>query len=224
VELPVELLNSLKEAKGFDRNAFEKVHHSGEQVISIRTNPSKWLKSPQATGHFAPATKVPWAQHGFYLADRPSFTFDPLFHAGCYYVQEASSMFLEQVVIQMLDLSKPLRLLDLCAAPGGKSTHLQSLIPKESLLVSNELIRSRALVLKDNMIKWGGENVMVTQNDPGDFSEMDDFFDMIVVDAPCSGSGLFRRDPGTIAEWSENNVRLCSQRQQKIISAILPAL
>ena len=169
-------------------------------------------------------TQVPWAQDGFYLSERPSFTFDPLFHAGCYYVQEASSMFLEQAVKQTLDLSGPLKVLDLCAAPGGKSTHLQSLISKESLLVSNELIRSRVNILKDNIIKWGSGNVVVTRNDPADFSGMDNFFDMIVIDAPCSGSGLFRRDHKAIDEWSENNVRLCSQRQQRILSDILPAL
>lgn len=237
MELPVELLNALKNVKGFDREAFEKIHASGEQVTSIRVNPAKWIigetsekimnvrpEAPLATSYSPLATQIPWTQFGYYLPDRPSFTFDPLFHAGCYYVQEASSMFLEQAVKQTLDLSKPVKVLDLCAAPGGKSTHLQSLLSKESLLVSNELIRSRVNILKDNIIKWGAGNVMVTRNDPADFSGMDNFFDMIVIDAPCSGSGLFRRDEGAIDEWSENNVRLCSQRQQRILSDILPAL
>lgn len=167
---------------------------------------------------------VPWSRYGYYLLKRPSFTFDPLFHAGCYYVQEASSMFLEQALRQTTDLATSLKVLDLCAAPGGKTTHLQSLISKESLLVSNEVIRSRAAVLKDNVIKWGAHNIAVTNNDPADFGALPGFFDVVVVDAPCSGSGLFRRDEEAIGEWSLNNVELCSQRQQRILADVLPAL
>ncbi|MEO7984259.1 MAG: Fmu (Sun) domain protein, partial [Bacteroidota bacterium] len=162
--------------------------------------------------------------YGYYLASRPSFTFDPVFHAGSYYVQEASSMFPEQALKQTVDLAKPLKVLDLCAAPGGKSTHIQSLLAEKSLLVSNEVIRSRANILRDNIIKWGCENVVVTNNDPKDFSRLENYFDVIVVDAPCSGSGLFRRDPSAIDEWSENNVQLCAQRQQRIIADIWPSL
>ncbi len=167
---------------------------------------------------------MPWTRYGFYLSERPPFTFDPLFHAGCYYVQEASSMFLEQALLQTTDCSQPLKVLDLCAAPGGKTTHLQSLLHPESLLVSNEVIRSRAAVLRDNVIKWGAENIAVTNNDPKDFEALPGFFDVVVVDAPCSGSGLFRRDEEAIDEWSENNVALCSQRQQRILADVLPAL
>ncbi|MGK2864015.1 MAG: methyltransferase RsmF C-terminal domain-like protein, partial [Chitinophagaceae bacterium] len=156
--------------------------------------------------------------------ERPSFTFDPLFHAGCYYVQEASSMFLEQALSQTMDLTKPVKVLDLAAAPGGKSTHIQSLISKDSLLVSNDVIRSRANILKENIIKWGCSNVMVTNNDPRDFAKLENYFDVIVIDAPCSGSGLFRREPAAIEEWSLNNVQLCNQRQQRIIADVWPAL
>lgn len=133
-------------------------------------------------------------------------------------------MFLEQALTQLVDLSKPIRILDLSAAPGGKSTHIQSLISKESLLVSNEVIRSRAQILKENIIKWGAGNVMVTNNDPRDFARLPEFFDVMVVDAPCSGSGLFRRDPEAINEWSLDNVALCSQRQQRILAEAWPAL
>lgn len=220
--LPVQLLKSLIDIKGFDKKSFEKIHASGEQITSIRINPFKKLDTliPPLGGWGA----VPWTEYGYYLPQRPSFTFDPLFHAGCYYVQEASSMFLEQALKQTVDLSKPLKVLDLCAAPGGKSTHIQSLISKDSLLVSNEVIRSRANILKDNIIKWGGENVVVTNNDPKDFTRLENYFDVIVVDAPCSGSGLFRRDPEAIEEWSENNVQLCSLRQQRILADVFPAL
>lgn len=133
-------------------------------------------------------------------------------------------MFLEQALKQTVDLSTPLKVLDLCAAPGGKSTHIQSLISKDSLLVSNEVIRARVNILRDNIIKWGCENVVVTNNDPKDFSRLKGYFDVIVVDAPCSGSGLFRRDPEAIQEWSLNNVALCSQRQQRILADVWPAL
>ena len=221
MQLPEKLIHSLESVKGFDKKAFVQVHESGEQITSVRLNPSKFsIENCQLPID----SKVPWCENGYYLSERPSFTFDPLFHAGCYYVQEASSMFLEQALKQTVDLSKPLRVLDLCAAPGGKSTHIQSLISKDSLLVSNEVIKGRTNILKDNIIKWGCENVIVTNNDPKDFSRLQNYFDVIVVDAPCSGSGLFRKEPGAIDHWSENNVMLCSQRQQRILADVWPSL
>lgn len=221
MQLPEELLESLKSIESFDQEAFEKIHASGEQITSIRINPNKFSIENLK---FKIENKVPWTRYGVYLAQRPSFTFDPLFHSGCYYVQEASSMFIEQALEQSVDLSTSLKVLDLCAAPGGKSTHIQSLISKDSLLVSNEVIQSRVPVLKDNIVKWGSENVVVTRNDPKDFSRLENYFDVIVIDAPCSGSGLFRREPGAIEEWSLNNVKLCSLRQQRIIADVFPAL
>src|SRR5205809_4227374 len=133
-------------------------------------------------------------------------------------------MFLEQAFKQTVDLSRRLRILDLSAAPGGKSIHIQSLISKDSLLVSNEVIRSRANILRDNVIKWGSNNVVETSNDPKSFVRLRNYFDAVVVDAPCSGSGLFRRDEQAIDQWSENNVQLCSQRQQRILADVWPAL
>ena len=220
-QLPLSLIESLSNTKGFDKEPFVRVHESGEQVTSIRVNP---LKISSADALFPTAEKVPWSSYGYYLPERPSFTFDPLFHAGLYYVQEASGMFVEQALRQTVDLSQPLRVLDLCAAPGGKSTLLQSLINKESLLVSNEVIKSRVHLLEENMTKWGAANVVVTSNDPKDFARLENYFDVIVIDAPCSGSGLFRRDPGAIREWSESNVQLCHQRQQRILADVWPAL
>ena len=226
MKLPESLMNSLADVKGFDRRAFEELHRSGDQVTSIRINPGKNFEIRpdsyrDSNFEFNP---VPWCQYGYYLKKRPSFTFDPLFHAGCYYVQEASSMFLEQALQNTVDLSKPVKVLDLSAAPGGKSTHLQSLISKDSLLVSNEVIRSRGNILQDNLIKWGSNNVVVTSNDPKAFGRLRNFFDVVVVDAPCSGSGLFRRDEQAINQWSENNVQLCSRRQQRILADVWPAL
>ncbi|OSZ80270.1 hypothetical protein CAP36_03185 [Chitinophagaceae bacterium IBVUCB2] len=218
MKIPLSLLDSLSNTKGFNKEAFENVHTSGEQITSVRINPAKQSKIENQK------SRIDWTDYGYYLETRPSFTFDPLFHAGTYYVQEASSMFLEQALKQTVDLTKSIKVLDLCAAPGGKSTHIQSVISKDSLLVSNEVIRSRANILKDNIIKWGCENAVVTNNDPSHFSKLENYFDVIVIDAPCSGSGLFRRDPDAIEEWSENNVGLCSQRQQRILADVWPAL
>lgn len=236
MQLPSALLQSIEHTKGFEKIAFEKVHSSGEQVVSIRMNPLKKTivngqlsivnsqsassKHQQPIHHsaFTIHSPVPWSSYGYYLSERPSFTLDPLLHAGAYYVHEASSMFLEQALMQCVDLTAPLLVLDLCAAPGGKSTLLQSMISKDSLLVSNEVIQTRVHILKENMIKWGGGNVVVTHNDPGNFSKLNGLFDVLVVDAPCSGSGLFRRDAEAIKEWSEENVQLCSQRQQRILA------
>jgi 16S rRNA C967 or C1407 C5-methylase (RsmB/RsmF family)/NOL1/NOP2/fmu family ribosome biogenesis protein len=193
-------------------NEFEK-----SAPVSIRVNPFKPTTSFEEES-------VPWCSSGFYLNERPSFTLDPTFHAGAYYVQEASSMFLEQAVLHAIDIRKPIKALDLCAAPGGKSTHLLSLLNKDSLLVSNEVIRSRANILAENILKWGNPNVIVTQNDPQDFSELAGYFDLIVIDAPCSGEGMFRKEPQAIQEWSPANVQLCSQRQRRIVSDVVPAL
>jgi 16S rRNA C967 or C1407 C5-methylase (RsmB/RsmF family)/NOL1/NOP2/fmu family ribosome biogenesis protein len=232
-KLPESLLDSLEGIKGFNRETFERVHEESNQITSIRINPAKWsipeeIKnvqiSPIHDSRFTIHDPVPWSQYGYYLSSRPSFTFDPLFHAGCYYVQEASSMFLEQALKQLADLSQPLKVLDLCAAPGGKSTHIQSLISQESLLVSNEVIKSRSNILKDNLVKWGSQNVILTNNDPSAFQRLTGYFDIIVTDAPCSGSGLFRRDEQAINEWSLNNVQLCCQRQQRILADVLPSL
>ena len=220
--LPAAFLDSLQGIPGFEEQAFKEAHAAGEQVTSIRINPGRQFNIHDT--EFKIEAPVPWSQNSYYLKERPSFTFDPFFHAGCYYVQDASSMFLEQALKQTVDLSQPLRVLDLCAAPGGKSTHIQSLISPESLLISNEVIKSRSRILTDNIIKWGCENVIVTNNDPKDFQKLPNYFDVIVIDAPCSGSGLFRKDHDAISEWSINNVQLCSQRQQRILSDILPAL
>jgi len=221
--LPPELLQSLQNIKGFDEKAFTAVHQTGGQITSVRLNPKKILNIQHSIFNIEPE-QVPWNENGYYLSERPSFTLDPLFHAGAYYVQEASSMFLEEVLKQTCDLSKPLKVLDLCAAPGGKSTLIQSVISKESLLISNEVIKTRVNILSENMTKWGAANVIITNNDPGDFKRLENYFDVIVVDAPCSGSGLFRKDPNAITEWSENNVNLCAQRQQRILTDIMPSL
>jgi 16S rRNA C967 or C1407 C5-methylase (RsmB/RsmF family)/NOL1/NOP2/fmu family ribosome biogenesis protein len=233
LQLPPLLTKSLEAVNGFDVAAFEQVHQSGEQIVSIRANPAKFADTATLLRHFnelinaahaTEITPVPWSSHGYYLPHRPFFTFDPLLHAGAYYVQEASSMFLEQALRQTTHLNQPLKVLDLCAAPGGKSTLLQSMLSAESILVSNEVIKQRAAILEENISKWGAANMVVTNNDPAHFARLENYFDVLVVDAPCSGSGLFRKDPAAIEEWSENNVALCSQRQQRILMDAWPAL
>jgi 16S rRNA C967 or C1407 C5-methylase (RsmB/RsmF family)/NOL1/NOP2/fmu family ribosome biogenesis protein len=232
VSLPKQFIDSLSGIEGFDKEAFIAVHESGGQVTSVRWNPFKssmvngeWsIDEPIDHSPFTIHGKVPWSSFGYYLKERPAFIFDPLIHAGVYYVQEASSMFVEQALKQTTDLSTPIRVLDLCAAPGGKTTLLQSLISADSLLVSNEVIKSRAAILEENCIKWGGSNIIVTNSDPVHVGRLENFFDVIVIDAPCSGSGLFRREPEAIQEWSEHNVQLCHQRQQRILADIWPAL
>lgn len=184
--------------------------------VSVRINP---IKHP---GELA-REKVDYCQTGYFLPVRPIFTLDPLFHSGVYYVQEASSMFLEQAV-KAATPDKNAKILDLCAAPGGKSTHLATLLNGNGLLVSNEVIRSRAQILSENLKKWGVKNVIVTNNDPSDFQRLTGFFDCIVIDAPCSGEGLFRRDEEAISEWSIDNAALCAQRQRRIVADTWPAL
>jgi 16S rRNA C967 or C1407 C5-methylase (RsmB/RsmF family)/NOL1/NOP2/fmu family ribosome biogenesis protein len=219
--LPHQLIENLQNVKGFDETAFKAVHASGEQVTSVRLNPDKMV---DVEWSMVNEENVPWCKYGKYLKERPSFTLDPLFHGGAYYVQEASSMFLWTALAQTVgEKIAGLKVLDLCAAPGGKSTLLASYF-KDGLLVSNEVIKSRSNILVENITKWGSENVIVTNNDPKDFSSLENYFDVIVVDAPCSGSGLFRKDPEAINEWSEDNVALCSKRQQRILADIYPAL
>ncbi len=223
-QLPAELIRSLSKMDHFDPKAFQSVHESGNQLVSVHMNPGKpillndqWpleINEPP----FEISDKVPWATDAFYLSLRRSFTLDPLFHAGLYYVQEPSGMFVEFAFKQIADSMQNLRILDLCAAPGGKSTFLQSLISSESLLVSNETIKSRVPVLYHNMSKWGYANGILTNNDPAHFKKLPGFFDIILIDAPCSGSGLFRKDPETIKTWSLNLVQLCSQRQRRILA------
>lgn len=182
---------------------------------SIRLNPFKPLAhNPQdeANTNLDP---VPWCPQGRYLANRPIFTFDPLLHAGLYYVQEASSMFVCEVVKQIIH--EPVLMLDLCAAPGGKSTALRSVLPEGSLLFSNEPVKTRASILKENMQKQGHPDVIVTNNFPRDYRKSKLMFDAILADVPCSGEGMFRKDPNAVQEWSLQNVEKCRLLQRSII-------
>jgi len=215
MELPVSFIKQTQALLGEEEYSKFEQALQNESPVSIRINTMK--NSPHDEWE-----RVPWCSTGFYLNERPTFTFDPLFHAGCYYVQEASSMFVEQVINEYI--TEPILALDLCAAPGGKSTHLRSLLPEGSFLVANEVIRNRSQILAENLIKWGNPDVMITNNDPADFSSLNQLFDLILTDVPCSGEGMFRKDPGAIEEWSLDNVEICYQRQRRIIADIWPSL
>jgi NOL1/NOP2/sun family putative RNA methylase len=190
-----------------------------EPATTVRLNPLKPIET------FNQYKVVDWCDTARYLPKRPSFVADPLFHAGSYYVQEASSMFIQQAFKYITQNNNtPLKVLDLCAAPGGKTTHIQSLLTDDDLLVANEIIKTRVPVLEENLIKWGRSNMVITNNDSKDFKKLKHYFDVILVDAPCSGEGMFRKDKQAIEEWSEENVQLCTERQQRIIANISEAL
>lgn len=215
---PPHFLEDLNNEPGFDRQNFIDAHLSEPAPTSIRINPFK--QSAVKTD-----SQVPWCAEGFYLNERPSFTFDPLFHAGAYYVQEASSMFIGHILNTIRpNKEDAIKVLDLCAAPGGKTTLLNSALQSTDLLVANEIIKTRVPILSDNLNRWGTSNTIITNNDPKDFNAIHSFFDVVLVDAPCSGSGMFRKDPAAMNEWSEGNVNLCHQRQERILADIYPAL
>jgi 16S rRNA C967 or C1407 C5-methylase (RsmB/RsmF family)/NOL1/NOP2/fmu family ribosome biogenesis protein len=215
---PPHFLENLNTEPGFDSESFVGAHLSEAAPTAIRINPFKpsTLKTD---------SQVPWCAEGFYLDTRPSFTFDPLFHAGAYYVQEASSMFIGHILNTIRpNKEDAIKVLDLCAAPGGKTTLLNSALQSSDLLVANEIIKTRVPILSDNLNRWGTSNTIITNNDPKDFNAIHSFFDVVLVDAPCSGSGMFRKDPAAMNEWSEGNVNLCHQRQERILADIYPAL
>jgi 16S rRNA C967 or C1407 C5-methylase (RsmB/RsmF family)/NOL1/NOP2/fmu family ribosome biogenesis protein len=211
LQLPEAFLNSISEQLKDDSEAFIAALHE-IPPISLRINSSKYKN------HLAIQDQVAWAQQGYYLNERPVFTLDPHFHAGAYYVQEASSMFLEQLILQNNLNEKPIMVLDLCAAPGGKTTHLLSLLHPDSLVVANEVIISRYEILRENIIKSGFDNCLIfnlsTEQLANRFTGL---FDLVLVDAPCSGEGLFRKDPESIAHWTAQSPELCSTRQKTIL-------
>jgi 16S rRNA C967 or C1407 C5-methylase (RsmB/RsmF family)/NOL1/NOP2/fmu family ribosome biogenesis protein len=184
---------------------------------SVRLHPIKAIKIGDAP--------IPWCDSGFFLDERPAFSLDPHFHAGAYYVQEASSMLLKTAVNQIFkNIEGPKRVLDLCAAPGGKSTLLLACLDKNDVLIANEVIANRNAILQENLIKWGYPNYMVTRSDPEKFGAIENVFDLVCVDAPCSGEGMFRKDPDAINEWSLENLQTCEFRSKRILGDIWPSV
>ena len=229
--LPEDFIRETKLLMGETRfNSYLEAFNE-EAPVSIRLNPEKSLEFllckpaelERRVESLEFATAVPWCEEGYYLEGRPQFTFDPLFHAGCYYVQEAASMFITHI-LRALANNYPLSIincqlaLDLCAAPGGKSTAMLSVLPEGSTLVSNEPVPTRAQILLENITKWGAPNCIVTNNYPRDFRKAKAKFDLILCDVPCSGEGMFRKDPATIGEWSLQNVEKCWRLQREIVA------
>ena len=219
-QLPAEFTEYTRQLMGAER--FERYLESFEEPapVSIRLNPKKKLEVRGKRLEVIDGEQVPWCRNGYYLKQRPNFTFDPLLHAGCYYVQEAASMFLDEVLRQQMVNGKlsNCKCLDLCAAPGGKSTLLRSALPADCVLYSNEPIRNRASILLENVTKWGYENHIVTNCYPRDYRKAKMKFDLILCDVPCSGEGMFRKDEATIREWSPQNVEKCWQLQREIVA------
>ncbi len=250
--LPLTFTEYTRQLMGDER--FERYLKSFEEEapVSIRLNPKK-VGSERGERREERGERVPWCRNAYYLPQRPNFTMDPLFHAGCYYVQEAASMFLDEVIRQIRNeelgirnddyqtspeanprqsnhnssfliphfsflISHLANALDLCAAPGGKSTLLRSALPDDCVLYSNEPIRQRANILLENVTKWGYPNHIVTNNYPEVFRKSKQRFDLILCDVPCSGEGMFRKDEATIREWSPQNVERCWQLQRDIVS------
>lgn len=185
-----------------------------EPSTSVRLNPAKMAEQKWGGG------RVAWSDYGYLLGERPAFTLDPDFHAGAYYVQEASSQFAGYIVSMAVggaEACKGQRVLDMCAAPGGKSTHYATLVGERGLVVANEINRSRAAVLADNARKWGLGNMVVTCNDSARVADFEEWFDVVAVDAPCSGEGMFRKSDEACEQWSEANVAMCAERQWEIL-------
>jgi len=217
MQLPAAFQAAMKIQLGGVYGEFEEAL-STPPSVSIRSHSSKlknWKENLDG---------VKWNTKGVYLPKRPVFTLDPSFHAGAYYVQEASSMFVAEAVRQMAPESGEtgLKVLDLCAAPGGKSTLLLDELPAGSFLLSNEVIRNRFQILKYNLIKWGQPAMAASQLDSARLKPLTGFFDIVLVDAPCSGEGLFRKTPEAMKEWSPDNVQLCAARQKRILAEAMP--
>ena len=223
--LPEAFLQQMSALLGAEEaQRFCKVLTESEPPTSVRLNSRKLgaEQLEQLSENYD--CNVPWCTTGKYLKERPSFTLDPALHAGAYYVQEAASMFIEQAYRKISTDFTPERLLDLCAAPGGKSTLWRSLLPDGALLVANEPMRQRAEILAENLTKWGHPDVIVTNAYPNEFGDCCGMFDIIATDVPCSGEGMFRKDEGAITEWSPANVVSCSDRQWSILYDIWPCL
>ena len=198
-----------------------------EAGVAVRLNPFKGLAGPAGT-------PVPWSPYGRILSERPVFTLDPLFHAGCYYVQDSSAMFVGHRFREILDrffdrgCRPDIKVLDLCAAPGGKTTDLAASLRERFgdafVLTANEVMKARVGILDDNVARWGDPNVVVTSADPAAFARLAGYFDIIVADVPCSGEGMFRKDPRAREEWSPELVELCAARQRRILADVWPAL
>ena len=216
MNLPESFIQQLQELVPDEWEALVDAISTTEPSVAVRVNDARGAIVP------AGARQVPWCDKGFYLNDRPAFTFDPDWHAGRYYVQDASSMFISHVIKHLIH--EPVRYLDLCAAPGGKTTAALQALPSRSLVVANEIVPPRARVLADNIIRWGNPHCVVTSNAPVHFGKLTHFFDVIATDVPCSGEGMMRKDDEAVTQWSPQLVDQCAERQRGILTDAWNAL
>jgi 16S rRNA C967 or C1407 C5-methylase (RsmB/RsmF family)/NOL1/NOP2/fmu family ribosome biogenesis protein len=214
--LPEAFIDSIRKNSPFG----EQLIHALDQPspISIRINPRK--ASAKDTSAMRP---VSWCTMGYYLEERPSFTLDPSYHAGVYYAQEAASMVLSDL-IKHLDLPEGTRVLDLCASPGGKTSAMLDALPSNSVVLANEINRHRSNILAENIGKWGVYNILISNDSPEAFSDLVDCFDVVLVDAPCSGEGMFRKDKNARSEWKPDSPAFCAARQTEILSHVVQSL
>lgn len=210
-QLPIDFTDMARRTMGEERfDCYLKAFET-DAPVSIRLNPEK-AKELTADGE-----RVPWCRNAYYLPQRPNFTYDPLLHAGCYYVQEAGSMFLDTVMQQWVP-DAPVVMIDFCAAPGGKSLLARTALAAGSVMFSNEPMRNRANILAENVEKWGYADHFVTNNFPRDYRRAKMISDVVLCDVPCSGEGMFRKDEATIREWSMQNVEKCARLQREIVA------
>ena len=210
-QLPIDFTDMARRTMGEERfDCYLKAFET-DAPVSIRLNPEK-AKELTADGE-----RVPWCRNAYYLSQRPNFTYDPLLHAGCYYVQEAGSMFLDTVMQQWVP-DAPVVMIDFCAAPGGKSLLARTALAAGSVMFSNEPMRNRANILAENVEKWGYADHFVTNNFPRDYRRAKMIADVVLCDVPCSGEGMFRKDEATIREWSMQNVEKCARLQREIVA------
>lgn len=210
-QLPIDFTDMARRTMGEERfDSYLKAFET-DAPVSIRLNPEK-AKELTADGE-----RVPWCRNAYYLPQRPNFTYDPLLHAGCYYVQEAGSMFLDTVMQQWVP-DAPVVMIDFCAAPGGKSLLARTALAAGSVMFSNEPMRNRANILAENVEKWGYADHFVTNNFPRDYRRAKMIADVVLCDVPCSGEGMFRKDEATIREWSMQNVEKCARLQREIVA------
>lgn len=218
--LPIDFVKRIELDRPNDHSVFlESIDR--EVVSSIQVNPHKSISQDWKD---VLDGEVPWWTGGKFLKSRPKFSQDPLFHAGAYYSQESSSMFVGWLAKQLLKGKTNIRVLDLCAAPGGKTLLLSEVVGDDGVLFSNEINKTRNQILVENIVKWGASNVVVTLGDAAKFAKFEGYFDLILVDAPCSGEGMFRKDETAREEWSLENVMMCASRQQDILEHVLPLL
>lgn len=229
-DLPAGFLSRMQSLLGDSFPRFAKAMQE-MPATAIRLN----LRKNDAHPRWSGMTPVGWCDSGFYLEERPLFTLDPLLHAGAYYVQDPSSMIHQQIVARILRLpdmqerlthadEMPLRVLDLCAAPGGKSTAIINALPDRSLMVSNEIDRQRCGILRENLEKWGYPEIIISNSDAASLGKAANIFDIIAVDAPCSGEGMMRKDADALTQWTPGLTESCARLQREILSDILPAL